>query len=246
MQLKQALASGGPLTHDSGVPIYNVVLLWSNSDPVSISRAAYDHDTGKRQRLDDPRSLRLYDSQNNHHIEIRVDGKGEWSGDIVTGFQAAQRKLAKLRALREAGIPKLKVLRRLPAGERDKFRPTLQAIEKAHPIVDRTDNDEKGGRFVMSLCEGEMLWMRHKVTGELGYFVVAKLDKPQSIVLVPHWDARAAGERKDAAGNKVPDSKRDQFAAVPNDLKELAPPDQPHAIKVRVSPLGAVTFLQRD
>ncbi len=59
-------------------------------------------------------------------------------------------------------------------------------------------------------------------------------------MLVPHWDARAAGERKDAEGRKVLNSKRDQFSAMPNDLKNLAPPGRPHAVKVRVSPLGVV------
>ena len=112
--------------------------------------------------------------------------------------------------------------------------------------MDRNDNGEKGGRFVMSLCEGEMLFMKHKQTAEVGYFVVAKLEKPQTIVVVPHWDARAATGRKDADGKKVPDSKREQFDVSPIDLKMLAPPDYPHAVKVRVSPLGVVTELRDD
>ena len=82
--------------------------------------------------------------------------------------------------------------------------------------------------------------MRHKETKEVGYFVVAKLEKPQTIVLVPHWDARSAGERKDSEGNKVPNSKRNQFAATPFDLKALAPPGEKHAAKIQVSPLGVV------
>lgn len=118
----------------------------------------------------------------------------------------------------------------------------------------------------MSLCEGEMLFMKHKECDELGYFVVAKLDKPNRIIVVPHWDARAAGERKDAEGNKVPDSKRESIALTPSDLLTLAPPcyptrsgkpptrpggspwpdAPPHALKVRVSALGVVTVLDRD
>jgi hypothetical protein len=91
--------------------------------------------------------------------------------------------------------------------------------------------------------------MKHKESGEVGYFVVAKLDKKgqsTSIVLVPHWDARAAGERKDSEGRSVPDSKRDQFSVTPSDLKTLAPPNHPHAMKVRVSPLGNIKILVRD
>jgi hypothetical protein len=82
--------------------------------------------------------------------------------------------------------------------------------------------------------------------GPVSFFVVAKLDKPNRVVVVPHWDARKATERKDAEGIKVPNSKREQFTIAPADLKELAPPGEPHAIKVRVSPLGQMTRLERD
>ncbi len=254
-ELKQSINQHGPLTQDSGVPIHRVVLLWSNSDPVTIRRDHYDYATGKRRKLDAPSSVRLYESQNNHHIEIRVAknkrGDDVWTGEVVTGFEAAQRKLAKLHAFRDAGIPKLKVLRKLSKTERAKFKPELRRIEEAHPIVDRSDNFEKGGKFVMSLCEGEMLLMRVKTkhgepSGEVGYFVAAKINKRESgssIEVVPHWDARAATERKDSEGKKVPDSEREQFAITPTDLKDLAPPDHPHAVKVRVSPLGEVVVI---
>lgn len=98
----------------------------------------------------------------------------------------------------------------------------------------------------MSLAEGEMLFMKHKHTDKVGYFVVAKLDKPHSVIVVPHWDARAAGERKDSEGKKVPGSTRDQFPVTPTDLKDLAPPGHPHAVKVRVSPLGEIKYLAKD
>lgn len=124
--------------------------------------------------------------------------------------------------------------------------PVLRGIEAAHPIVNRNDDNALGGRFMMSLCEGETLWMKHKGTQEVGHFVVAKLDKPHGIVLVPHWDARAAGERKDSSGKAIPDSSREQFSVTPSDLLALAPPGQPHARKVRVSPLGVVTLLEKD
>ena len=248
LDLKRSIEQFGPLTQDSGVPIYSVILLWSNSDPVSIQRVAYDYASGKPQKLHDADSLRLYDAQNNHHIEIRVAknkrGDEVWSGEVVTAYEAAQRKLAKLRACRKAGLPTIVAFRKLAKTERQKLRPILQDIEKSYPLVDRTDNDANGGRFVMSLCEGETLFMKHKQTHELGYYVVAKLDKRQSIVLVPHWDARAATERKDSEGKKVPNSKREQFAVTPTDLKELAPPGHPHAMKVRVSPLGVVTQIK--
>jgi CRISPR-associated endonuclease Csn1 len=247
-QLKKSLVDHGPLRQKSGVPIHNVTLLWSNSDPVTIQRSTHDYATGAHRKLTEPTSLRLYDSQNNHHIEIRAakskKGAETWSGSIITTFEAAGRKVARLRAMRAAGIPRPRDFRKLPKTERDKFSPILSAIDKQHPLVNRADTDDVA--FVMSLCEGEMLYMLHKETREPGYFVVAKLDKSQGIVLVPHWDARAAGKRKDADGNEIPNSQRDQFAATPNDLRTLAPPEHPHAVKVRISPLGQVTIMDHD
>ncbi|MCC5829201.1 MAG: HNH endonuclease [Phycisphaeraceae bacterium] len=230
----------------SGVPIKSVVLLRTMTDPVMIDRKRPDYASNRMVHDDNPASQRAYVGGNNHHIEIRVNARGKWSGQIVSGFQAAQRKLARLRAFRQAGIPKPDVFRKLTKAERKKLHPTIAEIERQHPLVDRTDNQEKGGRFVMSLCEGETLCMKHKHTGQVSYFVVAKLDKPRSIVLVPHWDARSATERKDAEGRKVPDSKREQFSITPSDLKDLAPAGHDHAIKVRISPLGDVTILTGD
>jgi CRISPR-associated endonuclease Csn1 len=248
-ELKQAVEAGA-ICHASGVPIRSVVLLRTMSDPVVISRKRQDYVTGKPVPDSDPASRRAYVGGNNHHIEIRVatkkSGAEDWSGEVVTSFEAAQRKLNRLRAIRAAGIPKAADIRKLAPAEREKFNLALQQIELAHPLVDRSDDATKGGKFVMSICEGEMLLMKHKHTGKVGYFVVAKLDKPQSIVVVPHWDARAAGVRKDAEGKPVKDSEREQFAVTPNDLKALAPPGHEHAVKVRVNPLGKVTVLNRD
>jgi CRISPR-associated endonuclease Csn1 len=246
-QLKKAI-DAGMLKHVSGVPIRSVVLLRTMTDPVIIDRKRCDMRSGRMTIDSDPASRRAYLAGNNHHIEIRVaknkQGKEVWSGTVVTSFEAAQRKLARLRAIRKAGVPDSRTLRKLPKSERERFKSVLQEIEKSYPVIDRTDKD-KEGKFVMSLSEGETLLVKHKHTGELGYFIVAKLDKPQRIVVVPHWDARSATERKDSKG-QVPDSKRDQFDLVPADLKTLAPPGYPHAVKVRVTPLGEIRMLIRD
>lgn len=258
--LKKAVDAGF-VKQASGVPINAVRMLRAMSDPVIASRVEYDHATGKRRTVfdaatgeGDPAAARAYVGGNNHHIEIRVEttgtakgkGGGKWTGEVVTMYEAAQRKLAFFRELRKAGVPTFKRLRELPKEERRRYTGAIQAADRAHPIVDHRDDPERGGEFVMSLAEGEMLWMLHKESKKLGYFVVAKIDKPQSVVLVPHWDARAAGERKDAFGNKVPGSKREQFSATPTDLRDLAPPGRPHAVKVRVSPLGVVTECDGD
>jgi CRISPR-associated endonuclease Csn1 len=244
------LIDSGRMRQRSGVPINTVVLLRTMSDPVLIPRKRPEYASGRMATVDDLTSHRAYVGGNNHHIEIRAltgkRGEEKWKGEVVTAFVAARRNLARLRALREAKLPSSRKLAQMAESERAPIKQRIREIEKAHPLVDRTDDDAKGGKFVMSLCEGEMLLMRHKQTKEVNFFVVAKLDKPQGIVLVPHWDARAAGERKDSEGKKVPDSKRDQFTATPNDLRALAPPGHEHAVKVRVSPLGKVTILNRD
>lgn len=249
-QLKRVIDAGG-LTHASGVPIRSVVLLRTMSDPVVITRKRYDYATGKKAVDPDPASHRAYVGGNNHHIEIRSaphrSGAERWSGIIVSAFEAANRKLAQLRAAKEAGIPDSKALRKMKKSERQQYRPQLREIAERFPIVDRRNDPAKGGNFVMSLCEGEMLYMKDKRDPNVvSYFVVAKLDKPQSIVVVPHWDARAAGLRKDVEGNVVPRSARESITLTPNDLKSLAPPGHPHAMKVRVSPLGDFTFLTGD
>lgn len=238
------LAEAGKITQASGVPINSVVLLRSMADPVIIDRRRPVYGTVRLVPDADPASRRAYLGGNNHHIEIRVDDTGNWSGEIVSAYQAAQRKVAKIRAMRAAGVPKPAVMRTMSTAERRKWRPVIAKVEANYPLVDRSETTD--GRFVMSLCEGETLWMKHKQTDAVGYFVVAKLDKPRSVILVPHWDARAAGERKDADGKKVAGSARDQFAATPTDLQSLAPTDEPHAWKVRVGPLGDVTVLDGD
>ena len=240
------LHDAGAFRHVSGVPIKSFVLLRTMNEPVVIPRRVFDQSAGRMVPDPDPASQRAYLGGNNSHVELRVDQRGEWEGQIVSTFDASKRKLARLRALREAGIPKPLEFRKLPASERQSLNPVLARIERDHPIVDRRDDPERGGRFVMSLCEGETLFMRHEETGELGYFVVAKLDPPNRVVLVPHWDARAAGERKDAEGKKVAGSAREEFAATPSDFKRLAPPGHEHAVKVSVTPLGSVTVLTRD
>jgi CRISPR-associated endonuclease Csn1 len=110
--------------------------------------------------------------------------------------------------------------------------------------VDRGDDPARGGRFVMSLAEGETVYMRHKDTNELGYFVVFKLDKPQTIQFKHHWDARRAKGEKNEDGELLRDSKREEIAVTASQLKELAPHGEQTPIKVSVDPLGRVRRLE--
>ena len=245
-QVKKIADSGG-FKHKSGVPIHSFVTIRVMKNKiVKIRRRKPEYSSDFMVEDDQKNALRCYRPNNNHHIEIRVNSKGKWSGEIVTAFQAANRKLDKLRAFREAGIPKPKEFRDLPKDERRELRPILSRIERKYPIVDRTDDESKGGEFVMSLCEGETLLMKHKTTKKLEYFVVAGLEKTHDIVLVPHWDARAAKGRKNSSGEKVENSERMSIKVTPPMLKRLAPPNHDHAIKVHVTPLGKVTVMERD
>jgi CRISPR-associated endonuclease Csn1 len=215
-QIKQLVKDGG-LTMKSGVPIKGVILLRTNADPVLIPRKKW-HLVNDAMMLDpDPRTHRVYIGGNNHHVEIRerkAKGKGElvtkWNGKVVSTFDAARR------------------LR--PATNVDGTRP------EPSPAVDRSDNDD--GRFVMSLAEGETIFVRRKDRPQEppDYFVVCKLDKAGNscrIHFAPHWDARKAGEQ-------------DRWSVTPGDLRNCGPePSQP-PYKVRVGPLGDVKKLEND
>ncbi len=212
------LAQSGKLHMPSGVPIKSVVTIGPISDPVRIPVK----DPFTRQQAVNPRTgrplYRYHISRNNHHSEIREDvTTGAWSDDCVSMFRAAQRVR--------------------PAKDRNGKRVASQ------PAVDRSDRD--GQRFIMSLCEGETVYMRHPRTAELGFFVVFKLS-PGRLFFVNHWDARRSVPEKDEQAGEVPGTRREEIDLAPADLKGCGPePNQP-PYKVRVSPLGEVQRLDRD
>lgn len=280
-ELKKSLDIYGPLTmgpldkgknRGTGAPIHRVILLWSINDPVAIPRRKFEHGGRGRNEDNDPAAIRLYDSQNNHHIEIRAktgkDGAERWRGRIRTSFEVSRQLIARHRLLSLLEKPFRQLRRKLTATEKkglsaecksdlqkrrlsewkqaiQGIKPQRKKIIDTYPVVDRSE-DKEDGKFVMSLCEGEMLFMKDKRTNSVGYFVVAKLDKDKGVVVVPHWDARSATPRKDADAKKVADSEREQFTVTPTDLKDLAPPGHPHAMKIRVSPLGKIRVLHGD
>jgi CRISPR-associated endonuclease Csn1 len=85
------LADAGKVCMTSGVPIRRVVLLRTIEDPVEIPGKLLDPVTGRCIDDPDPRRRRIYESQNNHHIEIREDAKGRWHGRVIKTFDAAKR-----------------------------------------------------------------------------------------------------------------------------------------------------------
>lgn len=223
------LVQAGRVRMASGVPIKSVVLLRTIKDPVVIRRRVFDPATGKTAPDDDPRtrdrSIRVYESGNNHHVEIRQDPHGRWTGTVVTAFRAACRVRRRCAAVTCEGC-------RGASG----YVPSEGG--KSVPAVDRSDHGEDW--FVMSLSKGETLHMRHPETGEPGYFVVAKMRSDDArVFLIQHWDARP---------DKPPENqaKRELIPVGISRLKDLGAQAGQPPRKVRVSPLGEITPLEKD
>ncbi|NLX13197.1 MAG: type II CRISPR RNA-guided endonuclease Cas9 [Phycisphaerales bacterium] len=211
-------ANTGKLRMPSGVPIKSIITIGPISDPVKI--AVRDRYTGKQalNTITGQPLYRFHISRNNHHSEILEDNNtGKWSDDCVTMFRAAQR-----------------------------VRPSKDSYSKPvepKPAVNHSDRD--GLRFIMSLSEGETIYMRHPGSDIVDYFVVFKLS-PGRLYFIHHWDARPSALRKDVNGNTIPNSNREEISVTPADMKSLGPEPSIPPYKVRVGPLGEVTRLDYD
>jgi hypothetical protein len=249
---KQAeeLARRGAFRYPDGTPIRSVVLLQSNTAPVVVARTVPTGVNGERQVSTSDREDRIYQGQNNHHIEIRENGKGKWAGTIITTFEAVGRNRERLKA-RRAACSSLGLPPRTAPGTNATLAALFREIDAKRSIVERHDNAD--GRFIMSLAEGETVLMKHPDTGELGYFVLFKLDKPQTMHFKHHWDSRRAMGVRDLNGDIVANSEREDIAVSATQLKHLAPSLQPpgtsvseraagqppeRLLKCRLSPLG--------
>lgn len=163
-------AQSGKLKMPSGVPIRSVITIGPMSDPVKIAvKDPLTQAQAVNSRTGEP-LFRFHFSRNNHHVEIQQHMlTGEWSGECVTTFQAAQR-----------------------------VRPPKDAAGNRQPpglAVDRSTRENK--IFIMSLSEGETIHAsRRDRSGSdaVGYFVVAKLDATR-IWFSPHADSRNADEQ---------------------------------------------------
>jgi len=218
-QIKELLKKK-ELVLDSGIPVRRVVLLRKPKVTPPIKRKRWNARTGKIESDPNPRSLRYYEPQNNHHIEIRENKKGKWIGEVITNFDAAKR----VRVKRPKPMPK---------GWR------------SPSAVNREDTNE--GRFVMSLSIGEMIYMKHPETGEADYFVVFKIDSTGTIHFTSHWDAGRDKETEKCPARediKLPGKKTGGLSAaqLENLGIEVGKPPQ----KVWVGPLGDVKVLVKD
>jgi CRISPR-associated endonuclease Csn1 len=153
----------------NGTPVRKLRVLWKLNEVKEIPRKKYDFESGRIVKDNNYKTSRVYQTQNNHHIEIRENEKGNWIGEVVTNFDAAKRVRVK--------PPKPK-----PQG----WTPP--------PAVNREDT--KKGRFVMSLSKGEIVHMRHPETQKDNYFAVFKIDSPNTIHFTPHTDANPASSKK--------------------------------------------------
>jgi len=185
----------------NGTPVRKVRVLWKLKEVKEIPRKYFNFETDKIVKDDNYKSLRVYQTQNNHHIEIREKknkkGVVKWSGEVISNFDAARRARARKK-----------------------------------PIVDRNEN--KNGKFVMSLARGEMVHMRHPDTKEANYFVVFKIDSSKAIHFTTHTDANPAKLREDIP--LVPDRLHQYIIFDENGVPK----------KVKISPLGNVKVLVRD
>lgn len=202
--LKKLLETG-PLRMPSGMPIKRVVVLRTMKDAVRIRRKRWDLTSNHLEYDESPRAMRAYVGGNNHRLDIWEDEQGNWSGRVVSMFEASQC-----------------------------VRPTTES-----PEIERSSNASFGERFVMSLAEGETVFMCHKDSGEPDYFVVFKLDKPGTVHFKLHWDARRATGERNSDGQVIDGTERAGFAVTVGKLCELAPPGKATPIKVRVEPLQA-------
>ncbi|MBP7050810.1 MAG: type II CRISPR RNA-guided endonuclease Cas9 [Phycisphaerae bacterium] len=160
-QMKELVLNKG-ICLGSGAPVRRITLLRAPS-VVEIRRKQWDDRAGRKVYDDRPQTIRLYEPQNNHHIEIRENARGKWivarEQGVVTTYEAANR-----------------------------VRPSKASGRSPQPAVSRHDTAE--GRFIMSLSIGEMVRMRHPKTRTLDYFVVFMIDGiKKQIHFTPHWDA---------------------------------------------------------
>jgi CRISPR-associated endonuclease Csn1 len=135
-QLKEIVKSQGLLLK-SGVPVRRITLLRTLSDPVKILRKQFDPKTGKMIYDENPSSLRIYDSQNNHHIEIRENKRGKWKGEVITNFDAVKR----VKPHKRSGLRPQPAVNRADT-EKGKFVMSLsigEMINMKHPETGKAD-----------------------------------------------------------------------------------------------------------
>jgi CRISPR-associated endonuclease Csn1 len=236
-QLK-ALIDQGKFRLPSGVPVKSVVCLKTIKKPVRYKSKSVGVNV-------DGRADRVYIAGNNHHIEYRLDPdlSGQWTGQVVRTDEIAERLRNGLKAA--TAVAKEVKARCLPLEEEKReIADAIRRVQSENPLVDRR-TDERGA-FVMSLAEGETVWMKHPETKFPGYFVVFEIPPTKRVGFIHHTDARKEMGIKDDANNVIVGSKRDGFNVSPSDLQTLGVEPFKHPVKVRIDPLGQAHVLEQD
>jgi len=235
-QIKELIKTKG-IFLKSGVPVRRITLLRSPTMTPPIKRKHWSIETGKMEDDTNPKSVRLYEPQSNHHIEIRKDTKGKWTGEVITNFESAQRNVKRLQMLKKSGVPSIRKFRLMERNDRQRYLPIITKINREYQVVNRDDTDTD--KFVMSLSIGEMVYMKLRDTEKADYFVVFKIDGTGRIHFTPHYDAgRSKATEKCAA--------RQDISLSAGQLQGLGVEEGKGPYKVWVGPLGDIKKLNRD
>jgi 5-methylcytosine-specific restriction endonuclease McrA len=218
-----------------GYPVGKVCLLICRSQTFCCPRSHWDPVSRRMVFDSDQKSIRIYESQNNHHIEIR-EKKGKWSGHVVTNWEAVERvrKPLKVVKTKSTDATECKIVYKGDASNKRRKTYPGSAINRSE-IVEGI----KVGPFVMSLSIGEIVHMVHPVKKEPGYFVVFKIDQPHTVHFTPHYDA---GKSKDSDRCRA----REDIDVPVSGLQNLGCQDGQSPQKVWVGPLGQIKVLLKD
>ncbi|MBE3144912.1 MAG: hypothetical protein IMZ61_13500 [Planctomycetes bacterium] len=134
--LKELVKNKG-LFLSSGVPVRRITLLKAPTVK-GIPRKRWNTSTGKMEYETNPSSVRLYEPQNNHHIEIREVTKGRWKGEVITNFEAVKR----IKPSKETGLQPQPIVNREDT-EKGKFVMSLsigEMVRMKHPETGKSDH----------------------------------------------------------------------------------------------------------
>lgn len=135
-QIKTLLKQEKELCLASGVPVRRITLLRAPTT-APVPRRRWNPETGALENDSNPRSVRLYETQNNHHIEIRQNRKGRWVGEVVTTFDAARR----VRPPKDSGSAPLPAVNRQD-NEKGKFIMSLSIGEMVYMLHPQTEEPD--------------------------------------------------------------------------------------------------------
>ncbi|HMP74167.1 MAG TPA: type II CRISPR RNA-guided endonuclease Cas9 [Kiritimatiellia bacterium] len=231
--LKAALTSNA-FSLPSGVPIKKVVCYRTIAEPV-----IYEYTSAV-----DPEHRevnRVYMGRNTHHVEIRETSEGKWKGCAITMNDVAAQNALKLKALHDCKM-------RYPdESERNLRKQCLRRTQLDFPLVNRRDTQD--GRFVMSLCEGETLLMKNPETGLPDVFAVVKIAVQGPKIAFKHHSIQKGPDKPEKTSKDVlvTSSSIPLIEITPGSLlgKHSLPNGSPPR-KVKITPLGSITFVDRD